>query len=113
MSVSIYYEARRERPMSDKEKAETGAIVDRYCNEYPFKDKYEVFCLYKGPFSEGTVLQGSTALPADSDIVYDILCYWLECLTELTRYLRDCEWHVNLDDMVMTWNEVSGWLPDI
>ena len=75
MSVSIYYEAERKHKLNDEEKAEVSAIVDRYCAKYPFEEKYEDFCLYSEPFdSEETVLQGSTALPAGSDIVYDILC---------------------------------------
>ena len=75
---------------------------------------HKIIYMYEGNFSsEDTVLQGSTALPAGSDVVYDILCYWLECLTELTRYLQGCQWHVNLDDMDLTWDEDSGWLPDI
>ena len=114
MSVSIYYEAERKHKLNDEEKAEVSAIVERYCAKYPFEEKYEDFCLYSEPFdSEETVLQGSTALPAGGDIVYDILCYWLECLTELTRYLQGCQWHVNIDDMDLTWDEDSGWLPDI
>lgn len=112
MSVSIYYTAKRDRPLKEEENSAVHAIADRYCKGYPFADKYEDFCLYEAPFDEAdTVLQGATAIPADSEDVYDIILYWLDCLTDITRELGGCIWQANLDDVGLLWED-SWRLPD-
>lgn len=113
MSVSIYYTAKRDHPLTDAENRAVLAIVDRYCREYPFEEKYEDFCLYKAPFGEAdTVLDGSTAVPAGNDEVYEIILYWLECLTDITNSLEGCAWSANLDDVDLIWDGDSWHLPN-
>ena len=113
MSVSIYYTAKRNSPLNAEENAAVHTIAERYCTEYPYGDMYEDFCLYEAPFDEGdTVLQGATAVPAESNEVYEIILYWLDCLTDITCSLTDCTWQVNLDDVQIVWDGSRWVLPD-
>lgn len=113
MSISIYYTAKRDHQLSADEETAVRSIADRYCAGYPYGEKYEDFCLYKAPFDEAdTVLQGSTAVPVESDDVYEIILYWLECLTDITRELKGCTWCANLDDTELIWDGSSWHLPN-
>ncbi len=110
MSMSIYYTAKRNCPLNDNEKRAVQEIVDKYCLEFPLKDKHENFCLYGEPFDEqDTVLDGATTIPMNMDIFYDVIQYWLKCLSELTVFLSDCEWNVHLDDVNLIWESPNGW----
>ena len=110
MSISIYYTAKRNCPLNDEEKKGVRTIVDKYCSEFPFKNKHEDFCLYSEPFDEqDTVLDGATTIPMNMDIFYDVIQYWLKCLSELTVFLSDCEWNVHLDDVNLIWESPNGW----
>ena len=42
-------------------------------------------------------------------ILYDVILYWLKCLSELTEFLSDCEWYVHLDDVDLIWESPNGW----
>lgn len=110
MSMSLYYTAKRSYSLNDEEKNVVHAIVDKYCSEFPYKNKHEDFCLYNEPLDEeDTVLDGATAIPMDTKNFYDIILYWLKCLTELTESLCDCEWNVHFDDVELIWELQSGW----
>ena len=110
MSMSIYYTAKRNYPLNDEEKSVVHTIVDRYCSEFPFKNKHEDFCLYNEPFDEeDIVLDGATAIPMNMKIFYDVILYWLKCFTELTKSISDCEWNVHLDDVDLIWESPNGW----
>ena len=114
MSVSIYYRASRDHALSSEEDAAVKASAERASAGYPFGEIYEDLCFYSAPFDmKDTVLQGSTALPAGDENVYEILLYWLECLTEIRRVLPGCEWEMSLEDTELEWDEAGGWqLPE-
>lgn len=110
MSMSIYYTAKRNCPLNNEEKRVVQTIVDKYCSEFPLKNKHEDFCLYSEPFDEqDTVLDGATTIPMNMKIFYDVILYWLKCLSELTEFLSDCEWNVHLDDVDLIWESPNGW----
>ena len=110
MSMSIYYTAKRNCPSNDDEKKGVQSIVDKYCSEFPFQNKHEDFCLYSEPFDEqDTVLDGATSITMNMKIFYDVILYWLKCLSELTQFLSDCEWNVHLDDVNLIWESPNGW----
>ena len=56
---------------------------------------------------ENTVLAGATAIPRKK--FYDVILYWLKCLTDITRVLDGCEWDVRFDDVELIWEEADGW----
>ena len=108
MAMSIYYTAKRTYKMTEEEKADISAVADRYIREFPFDFKHEDFCLYNEPFDEeDTVLAGATAIPRKK--YYEVILYWLKCLTDITRILHGCEWDVRFEDVDLIWEEENGW----
>ena len=47
MSVSLYYTAKRDYPISKQEQDACQQTVERYIANYPLGDMYESFCVYK------------------------------------------------------------------
>lgn len=110
MAMSIYYTAIRKRTLDKEERERVQSIVDMYCAKFPFENKHEDFCLYKEPFDEpNIVLDGATRIPWIRSIFYDVIVYWLKCLTELTMLLSDCEWKARLDNVSLIWEGGTGW----
>ena len=114
MSVSLYYEAVREQPLTAQEAQHCNEIVEKYSQNYPYGEKYEDFCVYDNQKVKEFIFSGATKLPLDNDqVFFDVSGYWLECLDEITRILPDAQWHVHIDDMEFYWNDEQGWRPDI
>lgn len=118
MSVSLYYEAKREQPITPQEISFCQKIAEQYDTKYPFGELYEGFCIYdldsfRDESEENVIFSGATKLPTvegdDISILFDIVSYWIKCLDEITRALPGAEWEVNLDDMEMVWDEEKGW----
>lgn len=117
MSVSLYYQAKREQPLTSQEISVCQEIVKRYDNRYPFGELYEGFCVYdldsfRNESEKDVVFSGATKLPTvdkdDIQILFDMINYWVECLDEITKALPGATWDVHLDDMDMIWGE-EGW----
>jgi hypothetical protein len=53
------------------------------------------------------IFSGATKLPPDVDqeLFFDIINWWLECLSEITDMLPGAQWHVHIDDTVLEWGE--------
>lgn len=110
MSFSLYYTAERNSPLTINEKTTIDNIVERYCSEYPFRRKTEDFCVYDITDKENIIFSGSTKLPNSGyKMLYAVGNYWLECLTEITKLLSNCDWKVTFDDVEMILDEVKGW----
>lgn len=106
MSVSLYYTAKRERPISKQEREACKKIAERYIADYPLGDIYEGFCIYDfAELSEGNVIfEGATKLPLDEgmDHTLEVLNYWADCLQEIINILPHAQWHINVDDADIT-----------
>ena len=114
MSLTIYYEAKRDYPISDEEWATVQSMVSE-CNNKP--DIAELVDAGGGePFdfyarnSSDAVLKGSVNLPLRlGEERLDQFIYvaesWIDCLTRVRRQLRDCIWDVRLEDEPIIWNE--------
>lgn len=106
MSVSLYYTAKRERPISKQEQEACEKIAERYIADYPLGDIYEGFCIYDfAELSEGNVIfEGATKLPLDEgmDHTLEVLRYWADCLQEIINLLPHAQWHINVDDADIT-----------
>lgn len=110
MSVSLYYTARRPRPITLQEQKACEEIAKRYDTEYPYGELYEGFCIYdmekdRQESEKDVIFSGATKLPPDGEQVFEILNWWLECLSEITDTLPGAQWHVNVDDTVLEWGE--------
>lgn len=109
MSVSLYYTARRARPLDDDERAAIDAAVRRLDTD----EFGESFTLYDDPGSGDdpgetpTVLAGATKLPSDLELAWQAVQHWVELTGALRLVLADADWHVNLDDLTLPWDEAS------
>lgn len=65
MSFSLYYDARRDYPLTESEIAESNKIIEKYCDSFTLKGQAEEFCVYPG-YDERSVFYGSTKLPDNS-----------------------------------------------
>lgn len=106
MSVSLYYKAKREHPISEQEKNSCQKIIDDYIAEYPLGEIYEYFGVYdiKDGAEENVIFEGSTKLPLDKGAphCYQVLDYWAECLQEIINLLPGAQWSINVDDADVT-----------
>lgn len=107
MSVSLYYTAERDYPISEQEQEACRKVVERYNAEYPFGEAYEDFCVYDlddGSFEENVIFEGATKLPPDEreEDCAEICEYWADCIQEIIDLLPDAQWAINIDDSDIT-----------
>lgn len=108
MSVSLYYTAKREYPISKQEQESCQKIAGRYITEYSLGDMYEGFCIYDSakPSEENVIFEGATKLPLDEgeNHTLEVLNYWAGCLQEIIDILPHAQWHIHIDDADVTSN---------
>jgi len=103
MSVSIYYTASREEPLTSAEWTAIDAIVARYPVE-ALVAECEGFCVYDEGTEPGVVFQGATKLPF-SDDDEAVLRYWCALLSEVRRVIEGATWKVQVDEAMVPWDE--------
>lgn len=110
MGFSLYYEAKREKQITEQEQMIYQKIVERYCTQYPFKRKVEDFGVYDTQENTNIVFSGSTKLPGTgAKTLFEVANYWLKCLTEITNALTDCIWTVMYEDVDLILDKNEGW----
>ena len=106
MSVSLYYTARRDYPISEQEQEACQKIVEHYTAEYPFKNMDEGFCIYdwNAISEENVIFEGATKLPVNKGKARFIKVhdYWSDCLQEIIYLLPDAQWDIHIDDTDVT-----------
>ncbi|MDO6406537.1 hypothetical protein [Pantoea phytobeneficialis] len=103
MSVSIYYSAKRNSPITTAENVSLLAIADMFNQGFPYKNEGETLSFYRKP-SEEYILEGATKLPyCDETIIVESVIYWLKALTHLTSALPTAVWEVQIDDCPASW----------
>ncbi|XRQ09256.1 hypothetical protein ACN3XK_74485 [Actinomadura welshii] len=136
MGVSIYYTARRERPLSAGEQAEAAGIaaeetrelfarLSRHMREWkeqgtvpPHIDDAQEICeglvLYDfGATDEpGVILRGSSKLShgecGEEPMLMQVEYYAAVALGRLRLAVPGAEWDVHVDDMPLQWQEEQG-----
>jgi hypothetical protein len=120
MSISLYYDAKRDRPLSDAEIQRLNAIVAEFgksaeIERYAASGKglnWESFTLYDADgLRDGKVLAGATKLPDNKAFaVHKGARHWVDCLSRIRReVLADAVWSVQIDDKALSWDDKSGW----
>ena len=110
MSFSLYYQAKRDRPLTGDEEAAVAEIVRHSRARYPFKRKVEDFGVYPAGEGAGVIFSGATKLPGNGPkALYDTANYWLKGLTEITRLLEGASWEVRFDDVDLILDPEEGW----
>ena len=106
MSVSLYYTAKRDYPISKQEQEACQKVVEHYITEYPLGDIYESFCVYdlNEPSEENVIFEGATKLPFNKgkDHFIKVHDYWANCLQEIIYLLPDAQWDIHIDDTDVT-----------
>lgn len=111
MAFALYYEAKRQEPLTEQEKTISNEISERYCSEYPFKRKVEDFGIYDDLKNQDDIIfSGSTKLPGNGPkTLFEVANYWLKCLTEITHLLTNATWNVTYDDVDLIFDLSEGW----
>lgn len=110
MAYSLYYEAKREQPLTEQEKRISKEITEKYCSQYPFKRKVEDFGVYDIENQDDIIFSGSTKLPGTGPkVLFDVANYWLKCLTDITHLLTNSTWTVMFDDVELIFDSNEGW----
>lgn len=109
MAFTLYYTARRNEPATEQELKQCMEIVNDYCADYPYDKKVEDFGVYSEN-EENVIFSGATKLPGNRPkFMFEVSNYWLDCLTDITEVLENCEWDVTMDDVDLIYDEVVGW----
>lgn len=120
MSFSIYYDARRDSPLTREEAQRRDAIVGAFdkideADRHAHSGKglnWETFTLYKASeLTGGKVLAGATKLPDNKAFaLHKGASHWVGCLNRIRReVLPDARWSVSIDDRTLLWSDKSGW----
>ncbi len=118
MSVSIYYSARRSRPLTCGEQVGIDEAISRYplsglLAEHGFavaERDGEAFGVYSAdaPTEPDVVFEGSTKLTLCDEEAFRVsIEYWCRLLSEVRRVIPDAVWRVHVDDADIVWCEVS------
>ena len=125
MSISIYYEARRERPLSEEERRAIDEIVRSYSittavtesGEETDGRNWEDFGVYERHKHTGpnVIFEGATGLPmTDEDEFWEAIQHWCRVLTLIRRVLANATWSAHIDDLDITWDdERSAYDPSV
>jgi hypothetical protein len=116
VGVSIYYTARRDLPLSDRERAAVSAARMRHPVEsliatsgVPEPDfDGEAFCVYSADShtEPGVVFEGATKLPLYSEEAFwAAVQHWCRLLSEVRRGIPGAKWQVHVDDHDIPWVE--------
>jgi hypothetical protein len=114
MGISIYYNAKRDYPLTDEENNLIEKIVEKYNLEKEKKFKRgEDFYIYEYDTNEPEkIFSGSTGLAMsfiNPMITAKCCIFWAKCLTEIRNILKTAEWSVQMDEDELTWDEGKGW----
>ena len=114
MSISIYYEAKRNAPLSAQENAAIAAVIKRYSVEDQIREyvrsgrgqNWESFHLYGSSSSADSIFSGATKLPDNSEeAIWIGVQHWCAALSEIRRILHGATWEVSVDDHPIRWDE--------
>lgn len=84
--LSIYYCARRNNNISQEENKKITEIINAYNGNFKYSDIGETFHVFDYNEEESEcIFEGMTKLSytEDTQIQWETMCYWLECLTKI------------------------------
>lgn len=111
MSISIYYTATRNVPLTPSERSAVDSLVAGSSVDDQIATgtglNWESFCVYDpaNPTTRDAVFEGATKLPDNSeDAVWFGLQHWCKLLTAVRHAITDSDWHVHVDDHDIPWD---------
>ena len=118
MSVSLYWSAYRDRPLSTAEETRAQAIVEAASTDPAMVAMVEAegtfwegLIPWDDPEEKGDVLRGSSALPRlSSPAIQALLEHCGATLAALRGVVTGAQWDVSLDDLPVTWDETGRYV---
>ncbi|PGS05477.1 MULTISPECIES: hypothetical protein [Bacillus] len=116
MSVSIYYSANRKQKLTTTEQEAIDKLILEYSVDKEI-EKYhntgegydwEDFTVYnqENLMEDDEIFAGSTRLPDNGDYTqWEGFQHWNGLLSQIRCVILGAEWHVNIDDHVLVWDE--------
>lgn len=119
MSVSIYYTATRDQPLTPVEQSALDAAVARFAVEDQLVEycrtgdgaNWESFCVDDptDPTEPGVIFEGSTKLPDNTEhALWQGLQHWCQLLSIIRHNLPGAIWRVHADDHDIVWDDARG-----
>ncbi|AEV68230.1 hypothetical protein [Acetivibrio clariflavus] len=115
MSVSIYYTARRNKPLTKEEQQAIDSLIKEYSVEKEISEyletgkgfNWEPFCVYgPDPSEPDIIFEGSTRLPDNSkEAIWEGLQHWSLLLSAIRCVIPDAKWNVHVNDHELIWDE--------
>ena len=121
MSLSIYYNATRDHPLTAAEKGIVSANLKQFSVEEKIEayqqtgegwngESYTFYTDADGDFLAGeedqVVLEGATTLPDSSDeMTEEALQYFCNALTQLRLAIPTLKWEVDFEDIEIKWDD--------
>ncbi|MEM8550662.1 MAG: hypothetical protein AAGF10_07715 [Verrucomicrobiota bacterium] len=116
MSMSVYYEAWRDEPLSASEREKIDAVLREHAVEDQIEaylksgdgPNWESFCVYDpaDPTSPDVIFEGATKLPDNSeDACWVGLQHWANALTQIRLVLPEAAWDFRVEDHDIYWDE--------
>jgi hypothetical protein len=114
MGISIYYNAKRDYPLTNDENNCIEKIVKKYDMEKKKKiNKGKDFYIYDYDEDEPEkVFSGSTSLDMSfiNPVITAKCCiFWAKFLTEIRNTIKDAEWTVRMDEDELLWDDEKGY----
>lgn len=110
MSVSLYYRAHREQPLTEAETASVDRVVAAHMASFPYGDEESLYLYGTGRTDGMEVLAGSTKMPHDPGRLLPVIACVLDSVTALRRAVGGAEWRVHMDDLDVPWDETEGYV---
>jgi len=106
MSLSIYYSADRDHPLTDAEQRQIDACIANY--PPPAGEEWESFGVYARSATRepARIFQGATklSLPGRGD-VWPGIQHGCRLLTDIRRAVPDAQWRVAVEDHEIVWDD--------
>jgi hypothetical protein len=115
MGISIYYEVRRDHPLSDEERIQVKSLISKHNKKPHIKSIVaegggELFSFYPETDDPNIILEGSVKLPSSlppgrvDDIMY-VADVWLDLMCEIRKTLKGATWTGSLGNDPLLWSE--------
>ncbi|WP_328907464.1 hypothetical protein OG230_33240 [Streptomyces sp. NBC_00234] len=110
MSVSLYYNAHREQPLTEAESASVERIAAAHLESFPYDYEESLYLYAPDPSRADEILGGSTKMPSDPGRLLPVIACVLDSVTELRRAVEGARWRVHMDDLDVPWDESEGYV---
>ena len=109
MSISIYYTAMRDKPLTPEEDSLVRGLAARYDRQLEDPRKQESFCIYDPakPSAPNVIFEGATKLSGNMTAAWRNIQHLCQLLSEIRAVVQGAVWQVHVDDHEIIWDEAA------